>query len=110
MSATSLVDGHVSLAQCKKAVGALLAHATKFEAEKAEGELLPGKEQNVWLVVNTKVMHPEKKIKPARMYVRAIIAACVSKLTKTFKTCQAPYCGPADDPGLSHRQGPAARV
>ena len=69
----SLIDGHVPEAQCKRAVEALLSHATKFEAQKAETELLPGKEQNVWLVVNTKVMHPEKKIKPARMYVFLIL-------------------------------------
>lgn len=63
----TLIDGHVSAQQCTRAVDALLAHALKHEAAKAETQLLPGKEQNVWLVVNTKVMHPEKKIKPARM-------------------------------------------
>ena len=72
MSGSSLIDGRVSAPQCKRAVDALLSHAKKHDEEKAESELLPGKDQNVWLVVNTKVMHPEKKIKPARMYARAL--------------------------------------
>ncbi len=66
-TAMSLLDDHVSKAQCKRAVEALLTHASKFEEAKAETQLFSGKEQNVWLVVNTKVMHPEKKLKPARM-------------------------------------------
>ncbi|TBU25524.1 ribosomal protein L1p/L10e family-domain-containing protein [Dichomitus squalens] len=70
MPESTLIDEHVSLQQCKRAVDALLTHATKFEEAKAESELLPGKEQNVWLVVNTKVMHPEKKLKPARIPVK----------------------------------------
>ncbi|KAI0630003.1 ribosomal protein L1p/L10e family-domain-containing protein, partial [Trametes polyzona] len=67
MSSSALIDDHVSVQQCKRAVESLLNHATKFEEKKAENELLAGKEQNVWLVVNTKLMHPEKKIKPARI-------------------------------------------
>ncbi|KAI0762023.1 ribosomal protein L1p/L10e family-domain-containing protein [Trametes elegans] len=70
MAGNTLIDGHVSAQQCKRAVDALLAHATKFEEEKAEGQLLNGKEQNVWLVVNTKLMHPEKKIKPAKIPIK----------------------------------------
>ncbi|KAI0718194.1 ribosomal protein L1p/L10e family-domain-containing protein [Cerioporus squamosus] len=70
MSASPLLDGHVSKQQCKRAVEALLSHATKHEEEKAETQLFSGKEQNVWLVVNTKVMHPEKKLKPARIPVK----------------------------------------
>ncbi len=72
MPGDTLIDAHVSAQQCKRAVDALLAHATKVEEEKAANQLLPGKEPNVWLVVNTKVMQPEKKIKPARMYVPTI--------------------------------------
>ncbi|KAI0351400.1 ribosomal protein L1 [Trametes cingulata] len=67
MSDGALIDDHVSVQQCKRAVDALLSHATKFEEAKAENQLFSGKEQNVWLVVNTKLMHPEKKIKPARI-------------------------------------------
>ena len=67
MAKDTLIDEHVSVQQCKRAVDALISHATKFEEKKAETQLLPGKEQNVWLVVNTKLMHPEKKLKPAKM-------------------------------------------
>lgn len=74
MSSPSLLDGHVSKQQCKRAVEALLSHAAKFEEKKAETQLFSGKEQNVWLVVNTKVMHPEKKLKPARMCVLCLCA------------------------------------
>ncbi|KAI0373789.1 ribosomal protein L1 [Pilatotrama ljubarskyi] len=70
MSDGALIDDHVSVQQCKRAVDALLSHATKFEEKKSENQLLPGKEQNVWLVVNTKLMHPEKKIKPARIPIK----------------------------------------
>ncbi|RPD56121.1 ribosomal protein L1 [Lentinus tigrinus ALCF2SS1-7] len=68
--APSLLDDHVSKQQCKRAVEALLSHAAKFEEKKAETQLFSGKEQNVWLVVNTKVMHPEKKLKPSRIPVK----------------------------------------
>ena len=68
-SSTELVDGHVSAHQCQLAVDALLKHEKKRLEEQAESQLLPGKEQHVWLVVTVKQMHPEKKLKPHRMYV-----------------------------------------
>ncbi|KAI0739474.1 ribosomal protein L1p/L10e family-domain-containing protein [Daedaleopsis nitida] len=66
----SLIDDHVSTQQCKRALDALLTHAAKHDKQKEETQLLPGKEQNVWLVVNTKVMHPEKKLKPAKIPIK----------------------------------------
>ncbi|KAH9950647.1 ribosomal protein L1p/L10e family-domain-containing protein [Amylocystis lapponica] len=62
-----LIDSHVSARQCKLAVDALLIHAQKVAEKKAEKQLLPGKEQNVWLQVTVKRMHPEKKLKPAKI-------------------------------------------
>ena len=56
-----------SLHQSKLAVEALLSHASKVQEKKAQTELLPGKEQNVWLMVTVKQMHPEKKVKPHKM-------------------------------------------
>ncbi|OCH90448.1 ribosomal protein L1 [Obba rivulosa] len=67
MAKGQLIDEHVSAQQCKLAVDALLDHAQKVEEKRSENELLPGKEQNVWLVVTTKQMHPEKKLKPAKI-------------------------------------------
>ncbi|PSR71672.1 hypothetical protein PHLCEN_2v12446 [Hermanssonia centrifuga] len=70
MSKTELVDEHVSAQQCKLAVDALLQHEVKRQEKKQQTELLPGKEQNVWLVVTVKQMHPEKKLKPHRIPIK----------------------------------------
>ena len=68
MVAPDLIDNHVSAKQCKLAVEALLKHETKRQAKLEESSLLPGKEQYVWLQVTVKQMHPEKKLKPHKMY------------------------------------------
>lgn len=65
----TLIDEHVSMRQCKRAIESLHAHSSKREQKEAETELLPGKEQHVWLQVAVKKMQPEKKIKPFKMYV-----------------------------------------
>ena len=67
MASSELIDDHVSTRQCKLAVDALLEHEAKRYAKQQESQLLPGKEQHVWLVVTVKQMHPEKKLKPHRM-------------------------------------------
>ena len=92
MPGDTLIDDHVSAQHCKRAVDALLAHATKFEEDKAAHQLLPGKEPNVWLVVNTKVMQPEKKIKPARMCVFVAILFVSDKADShaETQTCEVP--------------------
>ncbi|KAG9318291.1 ribosomal protein L1p/L10e family-domain-containing protein [Chiua virens] len=43
------------------------AYATKQEKERAETELLPGREQHIWLQITVKTMHPERKLKPFRI-------------------------------------------
>lgn len=55
-----------SSAQAKKAVDALLTHATKVAAEKEETELI-AKEEYVWLNINTKSPSTRRKVMPARM-------------------------------------------
>ncbi|WVW78961.1 hypothetical protein I302_100924 [Kwoniella bestiolae CBS 10118] len=52
--------------QAKKAVDALLKHHEKVSAQKEEEELLP-KEENVWLVVNTKRGSTRKGAMPVRI-------------------------------------------
>lgn len=69
MGAQKLIDSHVSTAQCERAVSALGEHATKIAKRKEEHELLPRKEENVWLVVSVKKVTPEKKLKAHRMCV-----------------------------------------
>ncbi|KAI6027455.1 ribosomal protein L1p/L10e family-domain-containing protein [Pisolithus microcarpus] len=67
MAKTELIDGHVSLKQCKRAVTALHDYATKKEKEREENELLPGKDQHVWLQITVKKMQPTQKLKPIRI-------------------------------------------
>ncbi|KAF8436927.1 ribosomal protein L1p/L10e family-domain-containing protein [Boletus edulis BED1] len=67
MSKSELVDGHVSITQCKRAIDALHAYATQLEKKRAETELLPGKEQHIWLQITVKTMHPERKLTPFRI-------------------------------------------
>ena len=61
------IDNHVSIKQCKKAITALHSHVSKKLKVKEETELLPGKEENVWLVVAVKQASAEKKVKPHKM-------------------------------------------
>lgn len=68
MGASKLIDSHVSSAQCDKAVSALVGHATKIAKRKEEHELLPGKEENLWIVVSVKKVTPEKKLKAHKMF------------------------------------------
>lgn len=67
MAKDELIDSHVSIEQCKKAVDALTKHALKVAKEKAEKELIPGKEENIWLVLSVKKTTVEKKLKPFKM-------------------------------------------
>jgi hypothetical protein len=69
MTAADLIDGHVSSAQCSKAIDALLKHGLAHQEKLAENELLPGAEPHVWLVLAVKQMQPEKKLKPFKMCV-----------------------------------------
>jgi ribosome biogenesis protein UTP30 len=69
MAQPELIDSHVSLKQCKQAVHALHAYQSKKEQELQESELLPAKEQNVWLNVTVKKISSGHKFKPVKMYV-----------------------------------------
>ncbi|KAL5501474.1 CIC1 [Sanghuangporus vaninii] len=62
-----LIDSHVSKNQAKKAVVALVKHTTKIAKQKEETELLPGKEENIWLVLSVKRVTPQKKLKPCKI-------------------------------------------
>ncbi|KAJ6463323.1 ribosomal protein L1, partial [Mycena sanguinolenta] len=63
----ALIDGHVSDAQCKKAVDALHAHITKHAQKKEGTELLGGKDQNIWLNVSVKKIASAHKFKPVKI-------------------------------------------
>jgi len=66
MAKTELIDSHVSVKQCTRAVHALHAYASQKQKEQEETDLLAN-EQYVWVQIAVKRMHPEKKIKPFRM-------------------------------------------
>jgi len=74
-----LIDGHVSVKQCRRAVTALMEYALKQQEKREESELLPGKEENVWLQIAVKEIHGGAKLKPHRMCVKAPLFS--SKLT-----------------------------
>lgn len=67
MSKGELIDEHVSLRQLELAVESLLTHEAKKEQTRQETELLPGKEQNVWLNITVKKIPSGHKFKPAKM-------------------------------------------
>ncbi|KAF8349414.1 ribosomal protein L1p/L10e family-domain-containing protein, partial [Amanita rubescens] len=67
MAKDELIDAHVSLQQCEKAIKALHSYQTKKYAEMQENELLPGKEEYIWLNVTVKRVSPTLKIKPVRI-------------------------------------------
>ncbi|KAF8631012.1 hypothetical protein AX15_002625 [Amanita polypyramis BW_CC] len=67
MAKDELIDDHVSLQQCEKAINALHSHQSKKQAEQEKNELLPGKEENIWLNVSVKKVSPTLKLKPVRI-------------------------------------------
>lgn len=66
-STDELVDNHVSLSQCEKAVIAIRNYGLKVAKKREETELISGKEENIWLVLTVKKTQPEKKLKPFKM-------------------------------------------
>ena len=70
MAIDELIDSKVSLKQCRLAVEALHAHQSKRLEKLQETELLPGKEQNIWLNVTVKKIPSGHKFKPVKMYAQ----------------------------------------
>jgi ribosome biogenesis protein UTP30 len=66
-SMAQLIDDHVSAKQCSRAIAALVEYALKQQQKREENELLPGKEENIWLQIAVKEVHAEAKLKPHRM-------------------------------------------
>lgn len=65
----SLIDGKVDKNQAKKAIDALHAHTTKAQQKQQDTQLLPAKEQHVWLNVTVKKIASAHKFKPVKMWV-----------------------------------------
>ncbi|KAK0201541.1 ribosomal protein L1p/L10e family-domain-containing protein [Desarmillaria ectypa] len=69
MAEDELIDSRVSVKQCKRAIDAIHTHQTKQTDKQSANELLPGKEQIVWLNVAIKKVAAERKIMPVRIPV-----------------------------------------
>ncbi|KAJ7644470.1 ribosomal protein L1p/L10e family-domain-containing protein [Roridomyces roridus] len=67
MAKESLIDDHVSVPQCKRAIDAIHAHHSKHTEKQRETELLPGKEQNLWLQVTVKKISSVHRFKPVKI-------------------------------------------
>jgi ribosome biogenesis protein UTP30 len=72
MAKEELIDSRVSLTQIRKAVEALHSHELKKKEKFEENQLLPAKEQNVWLNVTVKAIPAGHKLKPVRMYAPSL--------------------------------------
>ena len=72
MSKDVLIDTHVSLKQCRQAVEVLHSHELKKKEKSDETQLLPGKEQHIWLNVTVKQIPIHYKLKPLKMYVSSM--------------------------------------
>lgn len=83
MATDELIDSHVSLKQCRKAVEALHAHENKKEEAQRDTELLPGKEQNIWLNVTVKKVPSSHSFKPVKMSVSKPFILVVERLTSS---------------------------
>ncbi|KJA17986.1 hypothetical protein HYPSUDRAFT_45706 [Hypholoma sublateritium FD-334 SS-4] len=67
MSDADLIDSRVSLKQCSKAVEALHSHQLKKNEKYEQDQLLPAKEQHIWLNVTVKTIPTGHKLKPVKI-------------------------------------------
>lgn len=63
-----LIDSRVSLSQCRKAVESLHSHELKKKEKYEENQILPAKDQHVWLNFTVKQVASRQKVKPHKMY------------------------------------------
>jgi len=75
------IDDQVSLSQCRKAVEALHSHESKKKEKFEANEILPAKEQYIWLNVAVKTISTAHKLKPHKMYV---VNPCILNETVKF--------------------------
>ncbi|KAI9507787.1 ribosomal protein L1p/L10e family-domain-containing protein [Russula earlei] len=64
------IDGHVSVKQSRRAVMALMEYAVKQREKREEKELLPGKEESIWLQIAVKEVHAEVRLKPHKIPIK----------------------------------------
>jgi len=64
---SELIDSHVSLEQCRQAVEALHSHEIKKKEKFEERQVLPAKDQHIWLNVTVKQIPAHHKLKPVKI-------------------------------------------
>jgi len=72
-----LIDNHVSVKQCRRGITALMEYVLKEQQKREANELLPGKEENIWLQLAVKEVHAEAKLKPHKMCVKPRFPPCL---------------------------------
>lgn len=101
MAKDTLIDKHVSMKQCEKAIEALHKYTQKRRAEEDESSLFRDEEKGVWLVIALKQMQPnDYKLKPHRMYAFISISLQSHGLSLifTYFTFFSPLAHPTVDP------------
>ena len=105
-----LIDSHVSSNQAKKAVVALLKHQTKIAKQKEETELLPGREENIWLVLSVKKANSGKKLKLHRMCVVSLSLRRMCTDSTCVQSIGTSNNRPSHEPSMPHHEGSSERV
>ncbi|KAF9050800.1 ribosomal protein L1 [Hymenopellis radicata] len=101
MAPVELIDFRVTVDQCKLAIKALHEFQSKKDAQLAESELLPGKEQTIWLNVAVKKISAEKKLMPVRIpIVHPLIDPRTTGVCLITKDPQRDYKDLLEDKGI----------
>jgi len=96
-----LIDGHVSIKQCKRAVTALMEYALKQQQTREENVLLPGKEECIWLQIAVKQVQAEAKLKPHRIPIKySLVDPRVSAVCLITKDPQREYKNLLEEAGV----------
>lgn len=105
-----LIDSHVSLKQCTKAVTVLHSHETKKNDAYEQDQLLPAKEQHIWLNVTVKTIPSGHKLKPVKMYADVKSRNFAVSDKNHFQPNCAPSRRSPNDASVFDHQGPPTRI
>ncbi|KAF7313770.1 hypothetical protein HMN09_00534100 [Mycena chlorophos] len=99
--APALIDGRVSLDQCKRAVDALHKHFEQHRKAEDETNLLPAKEQHVWLSITVKKISSVHRFKPVKIpIVHPIVDPRVEAVCLITKDPQRKYKDLLEEQGI----------
>ncbi|KAF7296648.1 hypothetical protein HMN09_01073100 [Mycena chlorophos] len=99
--APALIDGRVSLDQCKRAVDALHKHFEQHRKAEDETNLLPAKEQHVWLSITVKKISSVHRFKPVKIpIVHPIVDPRIEAVCLITKDPQRKYKDLLEEQGI----------